>query len=291
MKHIILLIFLFSSILQAGNKIVYLISPPRCLSTALLRMFQARTDFVIVNEPGWGPYNLTLYPYEKFKIPNETGSWIFYSDVLQMVFEKAKTSHVLIKEISFAVEPFLLDAKQFMCNPDVYFIFLIRDPHSALISFCKKRFKNVPLQKFGYRSSYLLFEQVKQYGANSPIIISAEELSRYPEEIIAILCEKIGIPFKPESLHWVDLGENFEGKEWNDRKDQKYLYHWHNDAIHSTGFRPLVSYALNAQGEPTFEEVGRENLPEVVTIYKLMLPYYWLLFNENNFKITIHKRY
>lgn len=285
----ILLLICFSSILQAGNKIVYVISPPRCLSTALERNFQERGDFDVVNEPGWGAYNLTLYSNNQYQLPIKSESWMFYSDVLQMIFEKAKTSHVLIKEISFAVEPFLLNAEQLMRNPDVYFIFLIRDPHGALISFCKKRFKNVPLQKFGYRSSYLLCEKVKQYGVNSPIIISAEELSRYPEEIITLLCEKIGIPFKSESLHWSDLGENFDGKEWNDRKDKKYLYHWHSDAIRSTRFKPLVSYAVDAQGKPTFEEVAPENLSEVIAMYNLMMPYYWLLLNESNFRITTHK--
>jgi hypothetical protein len=252
-------------------------------------MFQERGDFAIINEPAWYAYNLLMYPYEQIKDQIKPEFPISYPDIIQMVLEKAQTSHVLVKEISFAVEPFLLCDQLLIKNSDVHFVFLIRNPHSALISFAKKRFREVPLQKFGYRACYLLFEKIKAEGANPPLIICAEELGRYPELIVPALCLCIGIPHVPESLCWADLGNDFTGCQWHERKDRNYLYHWHDAAIHSTGFTPLTNYAVDAQGNPTFQEVAAQDLNEVVAMYNVMFPYYQALLQEVDYRITIIK--
>src|SRR5437868_4849815 len=52
--------------LMALNKIVYLVAPPRSLSTAFVRMMQARGDFSVFNEPSIYAYT-SLYYAEYFK--------------------------------------------------------------------------------------------------------------------------------------------------------------------------------------------------------------------------------
>lgn len=287
MKYLFLMLLLGIQISEAGNKIIYLISPPRCLSTAFMRSFEARKDFAIVNEPAWNAYNLLMYSWEELQQHFNHGFPILYPDVIQMVLKQAQTSHVLVKEISFSVEPFLMEDQFLIKNPDVHFIFLIRDPHASLISFAKKRFREIPLQKFGYLASYNLFKKIKAEGANPPLIICAEELSVYPHLIIQGLCTCLGIPFVPEALAWSDLGDNFMGTEWSERKDQNYLYHWHGAAIHSTGFKPLTSYAVDVNGKPTFAEVDPADLPEVIAMYDMMFPYYEALLQEIDNRIRI----
>ncbi len=278
----ILLSFFWNS--GAAHKIIYLICPPRSCSTAFLRHMEARKDFEIINEPSWYAYNLLFFSYEDLKPSIKPGFPVTYPEVRQSILEKAKTKNVFVKEISLSVEPFLMEDIALLKNPDVYFVFLLRDPHAALISFSKKRFKEVPLEKFGYRSMYLLFEKIKLEAANPPLIILAEELSNYPEQIISSFCAHCDIPFLPESLHWPDLGQSFVGQqEWGERKDQSLLYHWHDAAIHSTGFRPLTVYNVDEQGRPTFAEVAPENLPEVIKLYQYLRPFYYALLQETDY--------
>ncbi len=267
------------------HKIIYLVSAPRSLSTAFLRMMDARGDFTVINEPSWYAFDLTIFKPEQVNHLFKEGHPATFKEVKEKIYVAAQKSDVFVKEISFAVASFLLEDDEFIKNPNVHFVLMLRDPHGSLLSFYKKQLMDIPLEKFGYRGCWFIFEKVRKEGANPPVIILAEDLSTNPHETVSIFCQRVGIPFIPESLQWNDLGDNFDGeKNWNDGKAPHELYHWHGDAIHSTGFGALSQYKVNTLGRPTFQEVINEkDRQALLEGYDINMSFYNLLLTQKQY--------
>lgn len=242
------------------NKIIYLISPPRSLSVAFMRMMEARGDFAILHEPSQWAFNKSVHHdfAESWFIPEAAQT---FDQVKQRIFEQAKHSHVFVKEMSFAVDQFLLQDEEFITNPHVHFVFLLRNPHHTIISFYNKRNEvednNTSFAHLvGYQACYEIFQKIKSVAANRPYIILSEDLYTNPEETIKAFCAQIGIEYMPEALSWDNLGSGFNGqKEWHEIKHKETTQHWHGDAIKSTGFGKPHQYKVDKKGNPTFEEI------------------------------------
>ena len=73
---------------KTENKIVYLISPPRSLSVAFLRMMEARGDFTTMNEPSQWAYNV-IENYEMAKPWFKNDAPQTFDEVKQIIFKKA----------------------------------------------------------------------------------------------------------------------------------------------------------------------------------------------------------
>ena len=108
---------------QTKHKIVYLISPPRSLSTVFLRMMGNRTDFEVLNEPG-------QYYYCKTKKDPKVVAYIFkdtmpdsIESLKNLILEKAKTSHVFIKDIAWYMEDSIINDLDFIQRDNVFFLF------------------------------------------------------------------------------------------------------------------------------------------------------------------------
>ncbi len=288
-KHVLLsLLLLFSGLYCSENKIIYLISPPRSMSVAFTRMMQERGDFEIFHEP-------SMYAYDRIHYPEVTASWFrkgaFFSfdEVKQQLLTQHK--NVFVKEMSFAVEDFLIDDHGFVQNPKSYFLFLIRNPHHVALSFYNK-VKSIPDRLdylLGYKAEYSIFEFVKKHAQNQPIIILTEDLYQFPEKTIRALCQRLELPHIPESLHWSDLGADFTGEnEWHEIKVHLHTHHWHGDAIRSTGFNKPHSYEVDIEGQPTFAEIQDENLRRAYqTAYSNNLFFYNKLISERDYILSI----
>lgn len=265
MKQKILFIIIYFWVLQmsAKHKIVYLISPPRSMSVAFLRMMEARQDFAILHEPSQYAYDLEYYP--------EVTSWFKkdapknYNEVKQLIFQRAQNSNVFVKEISFAVERFMAQDNELIKDPRVHFVFLLRNPYDSLISFYKKCSDETSLRHpefsywIGYEALYKIFQDIKQRAINKPLFIFADELCTKPKETIEHFCHHVGIEFKECSLAWPSLNENFSAENWNEIKHKEATYHWHNEAIQSTSFRSIPRYKSSDQAMPDFSQITNEN--------------------------------
>lgn len=243
----ILLLSLLVTTSFCTNKIIYLVSPPRSLSVAFLRMMHARGDFSIMHEPSQPVFNRMHSPDIVQNYFRKNSFQSFY-EVKTAILQEVEKHNVFVKEISFAVEDFHLNDAELMKNPHVYFVFLIRNPHHTIISFYKKVapiFDQIAYQisdLIGYKSLYSIFKAAKQHAAQAPYIIYTEDLYNNPQETIKRFCQHIGIAFKPESLHWDNLGEHFDGQAWHEAKHKELIHYWHGDAIKSTGFEKPTSY-------------------------------------------------
>ena len=239
------------------NKIVYLISPPRSLSVALLRMMHARGDFEVFQEPSMRAYDLIHYP-------ELTKEWFLHNapstfqEVKQQIYQAAEHTNVFVKEMSFGVRDFLIQDKEMMNNPNIRFIFLIRNPHHTVISFYKKCGSIPDRFSFlcGYQATYELLKAINEHSVYKPLIIYSEDLYEHTEETIKRMCDYLEIPFKPESLAWPDLGSEFTGhEEWHEIKIQEHFQHWHGEAIRSSGWSKPSNYEVDEFGQPTFCEI------------------------------------
>lgn len=271
------------------NKIVILIAPPRSLSTAFLRMMEARKDFVIMNEPSQYAWHLSegrKYVLDGFE-ENERPP-ISYEEVKAEIFKRAEHSNVFAKEMGLAVCNFLLNDKELVNNPNVYFVFLIRDPHATILSNYKKigsleRLYCPFSTLVGYAACYTLFDHFAKNGVRRPHVLRAEDLYDNAEPTVSRLCDYLEIEHKPEALHWESKGKEFTGKEeWNEFKDRSGTQTWHDVALQSTGFvKAAHTYAVNENGLPTFAEVkNAAHRKKCFVAFKDNWPYYRLLMRE-----------
>lgn len=268
-----------------SNKIIIMVSPPRSLSVAFLRMMETRGDFVVMNEP-------SQYAYISIEFPELTDDW-FHNDafktfeqVKQKIFELAKTSHVFVKEMSFAIEEFILQDQELINDKRVQFIFLLRNPHHQIISFYKKipRWQAGFSDIVGYKATYHIFEKIKSQAINKPLIILSENLYQKPYATVKNFCAAVDIEFKEHALQWEKLDQNFTGEQWHEIKQSELTHHWHDQAIASNGFIQPHIYETDQEGNPTFTEIGDEEHKNMCkNAYQENLFYYNLMFEDADY--------
>jgi hypothetical protein len=241
-------------------------------------MIEARGDFKIYHEP-----TLTLY----HKANNLTFSHDWFREGTFQSFKEIKetiakeNSNVFIKEMSFLLKDFL--DEELIKNPNVYFVFLLRNPHHTTISLYNKIGSIVEdfHTAIGYKAAYEIFQKIAQNGSRKPLILFSEELASEPENVVKTFCDYVKIPFEEKALSWQSLGKDFNGhEEWHESKRTDLTQHWHGDAIQSSQFNPLRTYDIDDLGNPTFSEVKDLNdRKECEKVYLDSLPYY--LFFKN----------
>lgn len=285
MKKTILLLVSINS-LQAHNKIIYVISPPRNFSTLFMRSFEGRTDTAVYNEP-------TMAPFIKIEKPGwhvdfKENSFNTYQEMCNSFYSTAKKAHVLVKDISFICTPFIRKTPDFVKCSDVHFVFLLRNPHHALISLAKQlnKTKYEWISEF-YKDTYHLFTHINRHAKNPPVIILAESFYAYPEKTLSALCKHLKIDYQPNMLVFKDLGDNFDGSLWHEQKINNLLYKWHADAIRSTKIKKPRQYTVDAQGNPTFIEIEKHKRPLYKQAYKTSAPFYKKLLKKRNYLLKL----
>lgn len=283
MRYILIACVLLFNTVEA-NQIIYLISPPRSLSVAFMRMMEARGDFQIFNEPSQFAY-VTAADRDYALTWFDPSSYQTFEEVKHAIFTAAKKTNVFVKEMSFAAEKFLLEDPLFIQNENIHFVFLMRNPHHTVMSFYNKSNQIFDLMTYfiGYEPLYNIYKKVKSEAKQKPIIILSEDLYSHPEETIQTLCSRLEIPYRPEALHWESLDHTFNAKEkWHELKTPQLTFHWHSDAMQSTHFGAPHNYKVNDHGEPTFEEIEDPIHREAcIKAYEHNLFYYQLVLQES----------
>lgn len=277
---------MFPLSILSKNKIVCVISPPRSSSVALLRSFEARGDFKIMHEP-------FVCPFDRIYFPEETKDWFkqdsleTYQEVKEEIFKQAEVSNVFVKEMSFAIRDFILQDEDFIKNPDVFFVFLIRDPHHSIVSFYLKlasAFDSVTpdnlSQLTSYKDLYTMYTKIKNSGFHQPLVVDSGILCNQPKKTMKKLCQNLNIVFDSAALSWKDLGSHFDGaKQWRECKYKDHVNYWHEDAIRSVCFGKPKEYDLDESEKPTFSEIKNQAHKKICKkVYGVNKEYYDLLF-------------
>lgn len=285
--------FIVTQDTQAEHPIVILISPPRSCSTAFLRMMHARGDFVCLHEHMTVVYGLSHhYDIVKDWYRKEMNIPQSYADITKTITTAAEKSPVFAKEMTIPVDEFLQQQPDFLTKKNVFFIFLVRNPHHSIVSFYKghdeKIFGEFPTW-ISTKSTHALFEKIKTTGYNQPLIVCAEDLYTNPEQTAKGVCKYLSLSFVPSMINWRKLSNDFTGaQDWHELKVKDVNNHWHSKAIESTQFTKPTQYAVDTQGQPTFEEVTNlEDKETCKKIYEESMKYYNLLLAEKDSLLTI----
>jgi hypothetical protein len=233
--------------MEATTKIVFLWSHPRSVSTAFLRAFMQRDDYITFHEPFaepgyFGPERIYSY------FDNELSEHVehldtTYSQIIDEILKAAankEKKNVFVKDMPrHVVRP---GYKSHPENPTMLPIdflkrckhtFLIRTPRKAIPSnyrgFVGVNRQFIP-DDIGYPELQALFEFLTQVTDTRPALVDAGDLVTEPTAIMRMYCESgINDRFEPSMLEWrserVQAFDKWAG--------------WHDEAQYSTGFNQI----------------------------------------------------
>jgi len=255
------------------HAIVYLISNPRASLVEFLRMIGTRGDIKVMHIPANYAYCHANNYVETVKGWYRDDAPTTYSQAKEDIIEEAKKSDVIVGENTHTVNEFLKANPDFISNPDVQFMVLISEPHGSIISYYEQKkdyFDKLPETQMsasiGFEGLYNLLQELKNSDKGLPLIISTESLYYNTRETVQKVCDYLNIPFKEESLQWKDISENFttfESEGWYTIELTECSKKWHGKAIRSTGFTEPGKYAVDTEGNPTFEEIENPKHKEI----------------------------
>lgn len=231
-------------------------SSPRNISTAIMYSFAQREDCRVVDEPLYAHYLLNqpteaIHPgrEEILKSQPHNGEevvrWMLRHDFgPKAVIFKQMTHHLVALDRDFL--------------PRMINVLLIRDPRAILASFSKV-VEAPTAEDVGIPQQMELFRQLKAEGGLAAVV-DARKLLLHPRQVMATLCERVGLPFQYNMLSW-EAGARPEDGVW--------APHWYANVHKSTGFQPYrektydLAPALEkiaAQCAPLYEEMLAEAL-------------------------------
>ena len=221
-----------SAVVRDRHPILVLWALPRAVSTAFERMIIERGDHHVFDEPFsrhyyFGPERVSARYTEVLPESRPT-------EILAGLEAAAEQRPVFVKDMAYHVDGFaspeLLD--RFVNT------FLIRDPGYALPSLAAK-WPDFTDAERGYAALARLIGLAESVGQDPPIVDS-DDLCRDPSATVRAYCERVGIPFLPESLTWA-AGMRPEWELWRD---------WYEATARSTGFRPPPATPPPSRDEP-----------------------------------------
>ena len=199
-------------------------SGPRNISTAMMRSWGNRPDTIVCDEPFYAHYLavtkrrhpgadavIAYGPVDadeavrRLLAPLPEGNSIF--------FQKHMVHH-LLPDID---RDWLTKVKH---------CFLIRDPLEVIASFVK-HVEDPSMEDLGYVYEARLFEEIIRLTGEFPPVVHAADVLINPRGVLTKLCERLGVPFMEEMLHWPP------GLRATDGVWAKY---WYKEVESSTGF-------------------------------------------------------
>jgi hypothetical protein len=196
-------------------------SPPRTISTALMRSFENRADTVVVDEPLYAFYLASTgiaHPAAAEVIASQPTDWATVIDALahaplppgRSIYYQKHMAHHLLPQVDRAALAPLRHA------------FLIREPAEMLTSYAQVR-SEPSLDDLGLRQQVAIF---RAFGG--PVVDARDILDR-PEPTLRALCAALRIGFDPAMLSWPPGPRASDGV---------WAPHWYSSVWQSTGFRP-----------------------------------------------------
>ncbi len=227
-------------------------SGPRNISTALMRSWGNRADTIVCDEPLYAHYltqTEVAHPgREEVMAAHETDwrrvvRWLSQDpETGYRVFYQKHMAHHLLGHID---RGWL--AKLINC-------FLIREPRAMLASLAKKM-GPPSLADTGLPQQADLFDALWReagHGSPPPPVIDSADVLQAPRRVLALLCERIGVPFDEAMLSWPPGPRSTDGI---------WAKYWYDAVERSTGFAP---YRPSSVALP----------PDLEALYQECLPYY-----------------
>lgn len=257
------------------NKIVFLWSHVRSLSTAFERSFMQRNDYITFHEPFgepcyFGPERIYSY-YDNDLSAHEKYINTTYSQLIEEILAAANNKDnkkVFVKDMTrHVIRPDYINHPE---NPTVLPIdFLKRCKHTFILRTPEKSVPSlyrayvVTKQTFipediGYPELQALYEFLTKLTGSHPSLIEADILLSNPAAVMKTYCEyAIQDCFVPSMLEWKS-----EGVEAFDKWPV-----WHDNAQYSTGFNHVSKPNDTAVEEIVIPDDVKELIRQSMPIY------------------------
>lgn len=252
---------------MSKNRII-LWTAPRCVSTAFERSIMTLKNSKIFHEPYSKAYYFGPEKQSPRYASQETNHQATYRSISKMLQKEYDGRDFLFsKEMAYCVEN-----KMHIFTEEGFknfqHSFLIRHPLKAVYSLFKAS-TNPKLTGWdyfdpaeaGFRQMLELYEFVDRNIHRNPVVVDADDLLDYPNEILQSYCEAVGLEYEENMTSW-EPGPVPEWDTWAG---------WHEDALKSSGFKPRVK--KNRSRACTAFDV--EDLPpEVAAVLEECMPHY-----------------
>lgn len=252
---------------MSKNRII-LWTAPRCVSTAFERSIMTLKNSKIFHEPYSKAYYFGPEKQSPRYASDETNQQATYRSISKMLQKEYDGRDFLFsKEMAYCVEN-----KMHIFTEEGFknfqHSFLIRHPLKAVYSLYKAS-TNPKLTGWdyfdpaeaGFRQMLELYEFVARNIHRNPVVVDADDLLDYPNEILQSYCEAVGLEYEENMTSW-EPGPVPEWDTWAG---------WHEDALKSSGFKPRVK--KNRPRAWTAFDV--EDLPaDVAAVVEECIPHY-----------------
>lgn len=196
-------------------------SGPRNRSTALMRSFEARGDCRVSDEPLYAHYLAHTglrHPMREAVLASQSQDWRVVTERLaaavpEAVWYQKHMTHHLLPHVG---RDWLHTLRH---------ILWIRDPAAVLASYLRKRPDVVPAD-LGVRQQHALWAWLQAQGIPA-VVVDTDWLLNDPAQRMPLVCEAVGIPFRPAMLSWPAGPRDTDGV-WGE--------HWYESVWQSTGF-------------------------------------------------------
>jgi hypothetical protein len=231
-----------------ARRLLILWSPPRCRSTAFLRMMAGRGDVEVVHEPFSQLMDFGSADVSGARCADEQA-------IMTALLELSQRTTVFVKDTTDFHYPGLLAATDFLRQAS--HAVLIRDPREAIASHARLN-PEVSCADIGFERVREIYQAAESAGA-TPLVIDSDDLVDRPADTVRAYCAAVGIEFQPQALQW----EPAALSAW------ERAARWHVEAAGSTGFTRSSGSAEAA--------AGIEADPRLGAFYRHHLPHYeWL---------------
>jgi Sulfotransferase domain len=227
-------------------------SGPRNISTAMMRAFENRRDTAVVDEPFYGFYlketGLAHPMYREVIASQPTAPEVIARQMAQddpgteIYYQKHMTHH-------------MLEGIELGWIRNLHNCFLIRDPRYVVQSYSRKM-SSISEADIGMKRQYELYGEISRICARDIPVIDASRFLSNPEGSLRSLCDKFGISFTPDMLHWPP------GRR---KSDGIWAAHWYDAVERSSGFQAYTEPEISLCAE------HRGIVEEADKYYQLML--------------------
>lgn len=209
------------------DEILIILSPPRCASTALARVF-------------WNQPSTRAYLHEPFDVCYHRGASALealatFDQPLQI---RESGRNLVVKEMTFQVRDHFPTLLALTRKPVV---FLLRDPRLSIRSRMRKRAQGGQPEIFPEVESGWgdLADQLEWCDAKniSYCVVDMTTFRNAPDVILPALCDRLGLAFSPAMLSWERCEHLAVGQLGAEQS------HWYKRVLESTGIQPATSTA------------------------------------------------
>jgi Sulfotransferase domain len=130
--------------------------------------------------------------------------------------------------------------------------FMIREPRPTVASHYAMN-PDLTLDEVGFEYLHTIFEAVHTATGEVPLVIDGDELVANPEGMMRAYCDRVGLPFIGEALHWEPTAAQ---SVW------QRTGRWHQDVDRSTGVTAMTeSHAVHPDNDPRLRDLVEHHQP------------------------------